>query len=136
VCASGDQLAAILSTAAARTPNVALPQEAPGGSSASTGLADADTATSSTSTETVPSVGAAVDPPAADSSSVSGEQDENAEVDEGSARGEPGEQTEPIVHGTDPALEPANDNEPAATEVPMAANDNGIPGPLPATGTE
>src|SRR4029453_8381802 len=50
------------SAAAAGPPNVALPQEAPSGSSASTGLADADTAPSSTSTQTVPSVGAAVEP--------------------------------------------------------------------------
>ena len=58
ICVTRDQFAEVFgspqSAAAAGTPNVALPQEAPGGSSASTGLVDADTATTTTPSETVP----------------------------------------------------------------------------------
>lgn len=72
----------------------------------------------------------------ADSSSVNGsQQHDDAEEEEDSARGEPSEDTEPILHATVPALEPANDNEAAATVVPPPANDNTAED-LPATGTE
>jgi hypothetical protein len=74
---------------------------------------------------------AAVDSSAADRSSVNGsQQHDDAEDEEGSARGEPSEDTEPIVDGTAPAsslpTDPQN-NEPQVPEVPPLENDNPSP---------
>jgi hypothetical protein len=55
---------------------------------------------------------------AADIWSVGGQHHDDAGEQQGETSREPGEDTEPILHATDPALEPANDNEAAAAMFP------------------
>ena len=68
----------------------------------------------------------------------SGQQDEDAEEQEGSGSSQPPEHDELIVHGTAPAaVSPSDrqDNDPQPLGVPPAANDDSAE-PLPATGMQ
>jgi hypothetical protein len=157
-CITGDQLTALLSAAAAGAAPVSVSH--PASETSGTGdqnpssdqPVDLTNSEHATSTELTNSVPAATSTESVSSESTTtspadtgletpallddGEHDEETEVEEGSARSQPGEETEPVVHGTVPALEPANNNGPAIAAVPAPANDNQPAEPIPAIGYE
>jgi hypothetical protein len=92
VCASGDQLAAILAGKSAGAPE-GSEGEAPASMSAQTERSNANTTTTTTSSTEEPLT----------SAEDARHQDEDAQVQEGRTGSQPSEDNEPIVHGTAPA---------------------------------